>query len=144
MRPRPTAAWSPRALVALADAVCRARVTRVLGERGWQVEPHPSGFHLVVALERLVAGEATVPWPSLIVVDAISAGCLGITLAAGLRELEVPVPIVLVDANGHAAEDQARRIYTATPAIAPAVVAALAGDWPRPLLAAGARRRDAA
>ena len=34
--------------------------------------------------------------PDLIVVDAISAGCSGVTIAAGFRDLGLSIPIMLI------------------------------------------------
>jgi sulfur carrier protein ThiS len=85
--------------VAVADAACRARIVDALHRQGWSVAEQRTGFHLLQALAEVIDGEQ-VPLPAMLVVDAISRGCAGVTIAAGLRELGVRIPLVLVARGG--------------------------------------------
>ena len=99
---RSTSRWRPVAYVAMQDPTARRRITTVLERAGWVVRPQPSGFHLVQAIAGVIEGHQ--PWlrPGLIVVDAHARGCAGTTIAAGLRDLGIVIPIVLVTAPGQA------------------------------------------
>jgi len=92
--------WRPVAYVAMQDRAARQRLVNVLERAGWAVIPQPSGFHLIQAIAGVIDGQQ--PWlrPGLIVVDARSRGCAGTTIAAGLRDLGITIPIVLVAAPG--------------------------------------------
>ena len=94
--------WRPVAHVAMQDRTARQRIVNALERAGWVVIPQPSGFHLIHALSGIIDGHQ--PWlrPSLIVVDARSRGCAGTTIAAGLRELGITIPIVLIAAPDEA------------------------------------------
>jgi CheY-like chemotaxis protein len=94
--------WRPVACVAMQDRAARERIVNVLERAGWTVILQPSGFHLIQAIAGVIDGHR--PWlrPSLIVVDARSRGCAGTTIAAGLRDLGITIPIVLISAPGQA------------------------------------------
>jgi DNA-binding response OmpR family regulator len=74
----------------------RAQIRDALEHQGWTVIEQPTGFHLIQQIADLIDGH---PWrvPALIVVDRISPGCSGTTIATGLRELGVATPVVLVE-----------------------------------------------
>lgn len=92
--------WRPVGYVAMQDRAARRQIVNVLERAGWAVIPQPSGFHLIQAIAGVIDGEQ--PWlrPGLIVVDARSRGCAGTTIAAGLRDLGITIPIVLIAAPG--------------------------------------------
>jgi len=92
--------WRPVAYVAMQDPAARQRIVNVLERAGWAVIPQPSGFHLIQAIAGVIDGHQ--PWlrPGLIVVDTRSRGCAGTTIAAGLRDLGITIPIVLIAAPG--------------------------------------------
>lgn len=92
--------WRPIAYVSLQDNAARQRIMGVLERAGWTVIPQPSGFHLIQSIAGMIEGHQ--PWlrPSLIVVDARSRGCAGTTIAAGLRDLGITIPIALIAAPG--------------------------------------------
>jgi hypothetical protein len=92
--------WRPIAYVSMQDRAPRQRIVNVLERAGWAVIPQPSGFHLIQAIAGVIDGHQ--PWlrPGLIVVDARSRGCAGTTIAAGLRDLGLTIPIVLIAAAG--------------------------------------------
>ena len=93
--------WRPVAHVAMQEPTARQRIVSVLERAGWAVIAQPSGFHLIQAFAGVIEGhEGHQPWlrPGLIVVDARSRGCAGTTIAAGLRDLGITIPIVLIAA----------------------------------------------
>ena len=69
---------------------------------GWAVITQPTGFHLIQAISGVIEGHRGWLQPGLIVIDAWSRGCAGTTIAAGLRDLGIAIPIVLVAAPGEA------------------------------------------
>src|SRR6266481_3052963 len=83
-------------LVAIRDCACRTMIAMSLRRLGWTVNEHASGFHIVQALSEVIIGDAVSPRPDLVVVDAISPGCSGVTIAAGFRDLELAIPVIVV------------------------------------------------
>jgi len=111
--------WRPVAYVSMQDRAARQRIVSVLERAGWAVIPQPSGFHLIQAIAGVIDGRQ--PWlrPGLIVVDARSRGCAGTTIAAGLRDLGITIPIVLIAAPTESlpvSPDQTLRIVDSTSA----------------------------
>ena len=94
--------WRPVAYVSLQDPAARQRIVHVLERASWAVISQPSGFHLIQAIAGVIDGHQSWLRPSLIVVDARSRGCAGTTIAAGLRDLGITIPIVLIAAPGEA------------------------------------------
>lgn len=92
--------WRPVAYVAVADKTARTRVIAVLEQSGWAVIPQPTGFHVLQAISDVIDGHQSWLQPNMIVIDAFSRGCAGTTIAAGLRDLGITIPIVLVAAPG--------------------------------------------
>jgi FixJ family two-component response regulator len=90
--------WRPVAYVAMQDRAARQRIVNVLERARWAVIPQPSGFHLIRAIAGVIDGHRSWLRPGLIVVDARSRGCAGTTIAAGLRDLGITIPIVLIAA----------------------------------------------
>lgn len=92
--------WRRVAYVTMQDSAVRKRVVNVLDSLGWTVIAQPTGFHLIQAIASVIDGHQ--PWlrPGMIVVDARSRGCAGTTIAAGLRDLGITIPIVLIAAAG--------------------------------------------
>jgi FixJ family two-component response regulator len=84
------------------DADARTRIASVLERRGWTVSLQPTGFHLLEVLAGVIDDHRARSRPELIVIDARSRGCAGTTIAAGLRDLGITIPIVLVTAPGDA------------------------------------------
>jgi hypothetical protein len=81
--------------VAVSDPTMRARIVEDLRREGWTVVERPTGFHVLADIADIIDGscERRVK----IVVDAYARGCTGKSLAAGLRELGVPVPVEVVE-----------------------------------------------
>jgi FixJ family two-component response regulator len=122
----------PTAFIALEDRAQRERIAGALHRRGWSVSAHATGFHLLSELADVIDGKAR-DMPGLIVVDAFARGCAGLTIAAGLRDLGVALPLVLVTRPGvqlPVTDDATVRV--AGPETALRVIAELAGDPPRP------------
>lgn len=124
-----TEQWRPVGYVTVADPECREQIAAVLNRQGWLVIEPATGFHLVEALSGLITGDA--PWlrPNLIVVDAVARGCAGQTIASGLRELGLGIPVILVTSDRAPVID--RDTIVADPITAPAIVGELAKPWSR-------------
>ena len=126
--------WQPIAYVTMRDGAARSRITDVLERAGWTVIPQPTGFHLIQAIAGVIEGQPAWFRPGLIVIDARSHGCAGTTIAAGLRELGIAIPIVLIAAPGEAlpvSSDDTLRIVDG--ASAEAAVTELAQTASRPV-----------
>ena len=90
-------------------------------------------FHLIQAIAGVIDGNQ--PWlrPGLIVVDARSRGCAGTTIAAGLRDLGISIPIVLIAApNETLPVSPDKTLRLADSESAEQVVAELATYWAGP------------
>ncbi len=87
--------WRPIAYVALQDIVTRTRITSILERAGWIVLTQPTGFHLLTQISDVIEDRAWLR-PAMIVIDAHARGCAGTTIASGLRDLGIAIPIVLV------------------------------------------------
>jgi len=103
--------------VVIRDGELRAQVAAALREEGWAVVDSPSGYHLLQSIAGPVLGEA--PWrkPELVVVDAFSPGCSGLTIARGVRELGWSLSVVLIvnsaEHRSRVVEDADNSIYVA-------------------------------
>jgi FixJ family two-component response regulator len=116
----------PVVQVAVADAGCRARIVDALHRQGWSVVEQRTGFHLLQAIADVIDGEQA-PLPAMLVVDAISRGCAGVTIAAGLRELGVRIPLVVVARAGdRVPECDDPMVRVAGPSDAPATIVDIA------------------
>jgi FixJ family two-component response regulator len=86
----------PIAYLAVRDPACRSAITEALYCRGWSVVEHPTGLHLIHAISGVILGDQASLRPGLIVVDAVARGCTGASIARGLRELDLQIPVVLI------------------------------------------------
>ncbi len=93
--------WRPIAYVVLEDTITRTRIHSVLERAGWMVFTEPTGFHLIRAIADVIENRAWLK-PGLIVIDAHARGCAGTSIAEGLRELGIEIPIVLIAAPNEA------------------------------------------
>jgi hypothetical protein len=91
--------WRPIAHIAVQDVVCRAAVVETLRRRGWSVVEQPTGLHLIHAISGIILGDQPSLQPGLIVADAIGRGCNGESIALGLRDLGLRIPIVLITSS---------------------------------------------
>ena len=121
----------PTVHVSVADPATRTRIVDALHRNGWSITCQPTGFHLLQAISDLIEG-SDAALPMLLVVDAIARGCSGISIAAGLRDLGVRIPLVLVAKPGDpitAFDDPSIRVVGPTHAVAEvAGVARTLGD----------------
>ncbi len=116
---RQNQASRPVAYVTMQDAAARRDVISILERAGWAVIPQPTGVHLLQSIADVVEGKYTWLDPTLIVIDAFARGCSGTSIAAGLRDLGIVIPIVLVTAPGQrvpVTTDEALRIVPLTDA----------------------------
>lgn len=90
----------PVAYVTTQDASARTDITETLERAGWRVIPQPTGFHLLQEIADVIDGKYTWLDPTLIVTDAYARGCAGTTIAAGLSDLGIEIPIVLITQPG--------------------------------------------
>jgi CheY-like chemotaxis protein len=128
----PDERWCPVAYVTMQDTATRAEIVSVLERSGWAVVPQPSGFHLIQAISGVIEGHQTWLRPSMIVIDARSRGCSGVTIAAGLRDLGITIPIVLIaagDAPPVSSDETLRIVDAASAKSAVAELATLAPPW---------------
>jgi hypothetical protein len=123
-----TEAFRPIAYVALDDPTLRARVVGILEDAGWTAIVEPTGFHLLQAIADVIDGSRTWLRPGLIVIDAFARGCAGTTIALGLRDLGITIPIVLAVAPGRPkpVESSDRMLHVAEPDTVERVVSELA------------------
>ena len=96
MRTRGPTLWSPIAHVTVEDARCRSAIVETLQRSGWSVVAQPTGLHLIRAMSGVILGDR--PWlrPKMIVADAVARGCSGATIARGLRDLGLSIPVILI------------------------------------------------
>ena len=108
MMPAHDTSWRPLAHVAVSDEELRSQIAGALGAGGWAVLESPSGYHLLQSIAGLLLDSA--PWrrPNLLVADAFSPGCSGLSIARGLSELGWSTPAVLLVSS----PEQAARIAT--------------------------------
>ena len=82
--------------IAVRDRDCCSHITETLRHAGWRLVAFASGYHIVEALAEVITGDVIGLRPDLIVVDAISPGCSGMTIAAGFRDLGIEIPMILI------------------------------------------------
>ncbi len=90
------APWRPVVYVSVDDLARRKGIVDALQRLGWMVIEQASGFHILSALADVIEKDGANARVGMIVVDEISRGCSGMTLARGLRDLGRSVPVVLV------------------------------------------------
>jgi FixJ family two-component response regulator len=56
----------------------------------------PTGLHLIHAISGIILGDQASQRPGLIVADAVARGCMGASIARGLRDLDLRIPVVLI------------------------------------------------
>lgn len=99
--PPPIEAAPPRPVcyAAIRDDATRDRLQTELERLGWRVVLAPSGFHLIDALSSAILGDGPPPPVGLVVVEDPLPGLRGSTIARGLRELGIDIPVALVAAD---------------------------------------------
>lgn len=91
------------AYLSIEDRAERERITHALHGRGWSVVTYPTGFHLLSELADVIEGRAR-ELPALIVVDAYARGCAGTTIAAGLHDLGLDIPVEIIPRRARRSE----------------------------------------
>ena len=86
----------PICYLAIKNQQTRANVQAELERRGFRIIETPTGFHLVEALSGCILGDHPKP-VDLVVVEERLPGCRGSSIAEGLRELGVKIPVAVVD-----------------------------------------------
>jgi hypothetical protein len=123
--------WRPIACVTISDRGLATRIVDALQRQGYCVLEHRTGLDLIGALADLIEGaqeRVRVPWrPQLIVVDVRTRGCSGTTIARGLHDLGISVPIILIGKPGACVP--ADHVFAVTPEEAVARVPELARRW---------------
>jgi hypothetical protein len=125
----------PVVYIAVHDVACRSAIVDALHRQGWAALEYPTGYHLIEAAADLIDGAREPARPGLIVVDAVSRGCAGTTIAAGLSELGVRIPIALVTRPGDPSVEVDSRLVHVVPA---STAASAIAELARPLSPAGA------
>jgi hypothetical protein len=123
--------WRPVAYVALRDHALRHAVDAALREVGWTTLHAATGLDLVRSLSGLILDDA--PWlrVGMVVVDDALSGCRGSSIATGLRDLGIAIPIAIVapgqvDDQLARLDDPDRGTYVLDAALAPLAVRAIA------------------
>jgi hypothetical protein len=117
----------PTCYTAIRDEAIRDQLARSLAKLGWRVVDRPTGFHLVQELADVILEQAPKPRVGLLVVDEPSPGCRGSSIARGLRELGIEVPVTVIappDLAPPEAPDE--QIYVVEPQLAALTVPAIA------------------
>lgn len=125
------APWRPVAYIAVDDPQCRARVADALQRLGWLPIEQPSGFHILCGLSDAIEKDVSVTHVGMIVVDEVSRGCSGSTLAKGLRDLGCSIPIVLVrnEWSTRARESYGTAVHVVDRAFAASTIEELVRPW---------------
>jgi hypothetical protein len=113
----------PTCYLAVRDEPTRANVESELSRLGWQVIPNPTGFHLLAELSGTILGDAP-KRVDLVVVEDNLPGCRGSSIAQGLHELGIELPIALIARDPPPV--QADHIFVFEPPLAAVGVSALA------------------
>ncbi len=118
---------APTCYTAIRDEAIRAELARSLAELGWRVVERRTGFHLVEELADVILERAPRPAIGMVVVDEPSPGCRGSSIARGLRDLGIEVPVTVI-APPEVAPPEApeERIYVVEPERAASAIPAIA------------------
>jgi hypothetical protein len=117
----------PTCYTAIRNPALRAELAQALSRLGWRVVDRKTGYHLVSDLADVILGEAPRPEVDLVVIEEPAPGCRAETLAKGLRELGIDVPVTVIappDKAPPAAPE--RRIFVVPPERAASAVPAIA------------------
>ncbi|HEU4726730.1 MAG TPA: hypothetical protein VFT22_02545 [Kofleriaceae bacterium] len=120
---------TPTCYTAIRDEAIRTELASSLSKLGWRVVERQTGFHLVEALADVILEQAPRPAIGMVVVDERSPGCRGSSIARGLRELGIEVPVTVIAQRELApaiAPDE--RIYVVEPEAAATTIPSIARD----------------
>lgn len=116
----------PVAYIALRNDTLRHQLVDALHGTGWRVVERNSGYHLIAELADVILDESARAERGLIVVEESLHGCRGSSIAQGLRELGIGVPIVVVAPPDAALETPDDATYLIEPEYAVHAVSAIA------------------
>ena len=131
---------APTCYAVVRDPVTRRKISESLASLGWSVVQPPTGLDLVHELSGAILGDRPGRPVDLVVVDEAAPGCRGSTIARGLRELGISIPVALIaDERAAPPEDPEQRVFVLDPPLAPVGIAAIARNHhPGPVPAAAA------
>jgi hypothetical protein len=126
-------ATAPTCYAVVRDAKTRQKISESLASLGWSIVEPPTGLDLIHELSGHILGDRPGRPVDLVVIEEAAPGCRGSTIARGLRELGISVPVALI-ANTPASgpelpvppEDPDQRVFVLDPPLAPLGVAAIA------------------
>lgn len=120
----------PVVYIAVEDSACRAAIADALRHQGAAVLEYRTGFHLLGALAELIEGGRPPLRPGLLVVDAVLRGCSGMTIASGLGDLGLQIPVAVVTKPGEPVPDFHGPIQIVSASRAASAIAELARTLP--------------
>ena len=134
----PAAVLRPGVFIAVSDRASRHAIVDALHRQGWAARELSTGFHVIEALADVIEGRPG-PAPAFVVIDALARGCSGVTIARGLRELAIEIPVLLVARPGDPIDSDVADVHVVPAGNAAAAIAERARAW-SPLSAAERRR----
>ena len=91
-----TYSTNPICYLAVSNAQARQRLADQLTQQGFRVVPKPTGFHLLADLSGAILGDQPPP-VDLVVVEDRLPGCRGSSIAQGLQELGIHIPVRVIE-----------------------------------------------
>lgn len=118
---------NPVCYAAIRDVPTQKRLQAELERLGWRVVLVPTGFHIIDALSGAILGETASAGVGLVVVEDPLPGLRGSTIARGLRELGIEIPVAVIAADPQeVARLEQQRVVVLEPQLAAIGVSALA------------------
>ena len=90
------ASGRPRALVGMAHPERGRQMVVGLRQDGWSVTIARDGYHLVRLMADAILMDTETARPDLIICDATMAGCTGLTVLRGIRDLHWATPVIVI------------------------------------------------
>ena len=135
-------ATAPTCYTVVRDTATRRKISQSLASLGWSVIEPPTGLDLIRELSGCILGDQPARPVDLVVVEEAAPGCRGSTIARGLRELGISIPVALIASKPPAGaeggepaprspfevlpEDPEQRVFVLDPPLAPLAIAAIA------------------
>ena len=117
-------ARSPVCYLAIRNDQTRTNLERELSRLGWHVILKPTGFHLLEDLAGCILGDQP-RQADLIVVEDKLPGCRGSSIARGLAELGIDIPVAVIDPQTPELRES-ERVFVFDPMLATVGVSAIA------------------
>jgi FixJ family two-component response regulator len=86
----------PICYVAVRNEDIRSKLSSELAQAGWEVVIEPTGVDLLADLSGCILGDQPKPVGMVIVEDKLP-GCRGTSIAQGLAELGIDIPVKVID-----------------------------------------------